>query len=175
VEPASPRDARALQQLINAAYRADGGRQGWTHEVALFGRAPRIDEAGVRALFQDPKSIVLKCVAPAGALIGCVHLRLDGERVYLGLLSVSPSHQNQGIGKRLLAASETHAANLGATSIYMTVISARTELIAWYVRHGYAPTGEREALPGQLAVQAAVPLEFVVLEKLLGGAARSGT
>ena len=46
----------------------------------------------------------------------------------------------------------------------MTVIHRRTELIAWYERRGYAPTGETRPFP----VDPPQPqLDFVVLEKAL--------
>jgi hypothetical protein len=48
----------------------------------------------------------------------------------------------------------------------MTVISVREELIAWYARRGYLPTGEKLPFPEEEAL--GVPrqhIEFVVLEK----------
>jgi ribosomal protein S18 acetylase RimI-like enzyme len=88
-------------------------------------------------------------------------------QVYLGMLTVSPELQNSGIGKKLLAEADIHAQKLGVHRIVMTVISAREELIAWYKRHGYEDTGEREAFPVS-AIHISIseqPLEFMVLEK----------
>ncbi len=49
-----------------------------------------------------------------------------------------------------------------ARSMEMTVIHRRTELIAWYERRGYHPTGETRPFP----VDPPRPdLHFVVLEK----------
>ena len=42
-----------------------------------------------------------------------------------------------------MAASEEQGRLLGCRSVYMLVISERTELIEWYSRHGYRETGER--------------------------------
>ena len=51
-----------------------------------------------------------------------------------------------------------------ARRMEMTVIAVRTELIAWYARRGYAPTGETRPFP----VDPPRPeLDFVVLEKAL--------
>ena len=52
----------------------------------------------------------------------------------------------------------------------MTVISIRTELIAWYKRRGYAFTGETRPFPTDdplFGVPARHDLEFMVLEKPL--------
>jgi len=85
------------------------------------------------------------------------------------MLTVSPELQNSGIGKKMLAEAENQAKALGLSSIVMTVISVREELIAWYKRHGYVDTGEREAFP-ESEIHVTIsdePLEFVFLEKKL--------
>jgi len=57
---------------------------------------------------------------------------------------------------------------LNCRSIYMTVITVRTELVSWYQRHGYADTGERKPfLEDGLTGKHLQPLEFMVLEKPL--------
>jgi ribosomal protein S18 acetylase RimI-like enzyme len=64
------------------------------------------------------------------------------------LLAVSPRLQAEGLGKRLIAAAEAHAAaRYGATRMEMTVIAGRHELIAYYERRGYLLTGETRPLP----------------------------
>ena len=85
------------------------------------------------------------------------------------MLTVSPGQQGKGIGKALLAAADREAQRQGCTSIYMTVISIRTELIEWYERHGYVRTGERKPFKTEDTRfgMAKMPLEFVVLEKSL--------
>jgi ribosomal protein S18 acetylase RimI-like enzyme len=83
------------------------------------------------------------------------------------MLSVSPTAQGKGIGKRLLTAAEDHARSKSIRSIFMTVISVRNELIDWYVRHGYRLTGERKpfVMPDERWGIPKQSLEFVVLEK----------
>jgi ribosomal protein S18 acetylase RimI-like enzyme len=88
------------------------------------------------------------------------------DKLYLGMLTVSPELQGGGIGKQLLKQAEIIAQEKGLAKIGMTVISARQELIDWYKRHGYMDTGEREPFlvnyhqgdPNQF-------LEFIVMEK----------
>jgi ribosomal protein S18 acetylase RimI-like enzyme len=90
--------------------------------------------------------------------------------MYLGMLSVSPGAQASGIGKEFLSASEKYALAEGCHSIIMNVISLRVELISWYERHGYMQTGETKPFPNDTKFGTPKhPIEFIVLEKKLGG------
>lgn len=162
---AIPADAPALNQLVNAAYRGDSSRQGWTTEADLLD-GTRIDEDAMRDLIQKSGTAILT-YREADNLLGCVELRLQEEKLYLGMLSVKPDTQGKGIGKKLMQAAEDYARKQNIDTIFMTVISVRKELIDWYVRHGYRLTGERKpfVLPD---IRWGIPkkeLEFVVLEK----------
>ncbi|WP_232424387.1 N-acetyltransferase [Flavobacterium sp. WG21] len=119
-------------------------------------------------IFLDPKNTILK-YTEKDHIIGSVLLVEKGHQLYLGMLTVSPELQNSGIGKKMLAEAENHAKALGLSSIIMTVISVREELIAWYKRHGYVDTGEREAFPvSEIHVTISEePLEFIYLEKVI--------
>lgn len=158
-------DADELSALINSAYRGETSRKGWTTEADLLDGG-RTDAAALREIILETGHTLLKYVE-SSKIIGCVELRQEGNRICLGMLTVSPDLQGKGIGKKLLAAAEAEAKNLRCSAIYMTVISVRKELIDWYARHGYRKTGERKpfdfndprfGLPRQ-------ELEFIVLEK----------
>lgn len=114
----------------------------------------------------DPQSMILQYTDERDVLTGCVYLQKQGDKVYLGLLSVSPVLQGGGVGKDLLAAAVAYAREIQCTSIRITVISVRHELIAWYERHGYKRTGETEPFPAgeKFGIQKQ-RLELVVLEK----------
>jgi GNAT superfamily N-acetyltransferase len=75
------------------------------------------------------------------------------------------------MGKTLLAAAEAHAREtLGAGRMEMQVFSRRRELLSFYERRGYRPTGERRPFPYSDWPAAGAlydDLEFVVLEKAL--------
>ncbi|MFA4939298.1 GNAT family N-acetyltransferase [Brevundimonas sp.] len=161
---ATPDDVAALHPLIERAYRGDTAKAGWTHEAdLLFDDRTSADE--LTALIADPDRVVLLAHRD-DVLIGCVQVARVGEdRAYLGMLTVEPTLQASGLGRRLLAAAEVEAvARFGARRMEMTVIRPRTELIAWYERRGYAPTGETRPFP----VDPPRPeLAFVVLEKAL--------
>ena len=88
-----------------------------------------------------PGSVFLKWVNENGVVEGCVLLHKKGSRLYLGMFSVSPLAQGKGIGKQLLNAADDHAKEHDCNLIYMTVITIRKELIAWYEKYGYRKTG----------------------------------
>ncbi|WP_313007563.1 GNAT family N-acetyltransferase [Brevundimonas vesicularis] len=164
VRAATSDDVVALHPLIERAYRGDTAKAGWTHEADML-FDDRTSAAELSALIADPDRVVLLAHRD-GALIGCVQVaRADEDLAYLGMLTVEPTLQASGLGRRLLAAAESEAvARFGARRMEMTVIHRRAELIAWYERRGYAPTGEARPFP----VDPPRPeLEFVVLEKAL--------
>ena len=165
IAKATVADAPALNKLINSAYRGDSSKKGWTTEADLLD-GTRIDEAALRDLIQKPGTTFLLYIED-NTILGCVELRIAGEKLYLGTLSVNPNIQNKGIGKKLLTAGEDHARSVGCSTMTMTVIDGRQSLIDWYVRHGYALTGERKpfVVPDERWGIPKQKLEFVVLEK----------
>ena len=140
--PATPKDAPELDILVNSAYRGDSSRQGWTTEADLLD-GTRTDAAAIEDIIKKPGFKILKYVEDT-KILGCVELHNENGKLYLGMLTVRPHLQGKGIGKDLLKAVEEEAKNQKCKSIFMTVISVRQELIDWYVRHGYAHTGERK-------------------------------
>lgn len=167
ISKATLADVPALNTLVNSAYRGEEARQGWTTEADLLD-GTRIDEAALRDLLQKQDTTVLKYEEDK-TLLGCVELRKQGGKLYLGMLSVKPKTQGKGIGKKLLEAAEVYARQLNCIAITMNVIDGRQELINWYVRHGYHLTGERKPfiVPDERWGIPKKHLEFVLLEKLV--------
>jgi ribosomal protein S18 acetylase RimI-like enzyme len=163
---AERKDISSLVTLMDSAYRGEDSRQGWTSEADLFIGNKRTDEAAVSNLMTKPGSVFLKYINENKIIEGCVYLHKKESRLYLGMFAVWPSAQGKGIGKKLLTAADEYAKQKHCTSIYMTVITLRQELIAWYEKNGYQktarvlpfPVDERYGIPTQ-------PLEMVVLEK----------
>jgi ribosomal protein S18 acetylase RimI-like enzyme len=166
ITKATTADIPALVQLINSAYRGEASTKGWTTEAHLLQGDLRTDQAALLQQINGKAATILKFTDNRGDIIGCVFLDKHGHRLYLGMLSVSPTAQAQGIGKKLLAASEQHAREQECNAVYMTVISVRHELIDWYKRHGYTPTGETKPFPVDTRFGVPTqPLEFIVLQK----------
>ena len=172
ISPATEQDVPALNELVQSAYRGESSRRGWTTEADLLDGI-RTDEAGLKTMLTNPQATILK-YEDAGQLIGCVYLEKkdDGSgqaSLYLGMLTVSPDAQAGGIGKQLMATAEQFARDQNCRAMTMTVIPQRHELIAFYERRGYRPTGETEPFPMNdprfgLPKQ---PLSFIVMEKVL--------
>ncbi|WP_328591544.1 GNAT family N-acetyltransferase [Glacieibacterium frigidum] len=169
IEVAGEGDLAALHVLIEAAYRGDSARRGWTHEADLLG-GQRTDIEALAAIVGDPGQRLLVARGPAG-LAGCIQIAVkDGGTGYLGLLAVDPEVQANGLGARLIAAAEAHLAQLSASQVEMTVIRQRTELIAYYQRRGYTLTGEVRDFPygdARFGEPRTGDLAFVVLAKSL--------
>lgn len=168
IQIASAADISFVVSLLNSAYRGDVSRQGWTTEAHLIEGEVRTDHASVKEVTEMDNSVVLKYVNEGSQIIGCVNLQQHGHKIYLGMFAVSPQLQGGGVGKKLLHAAEEYALQRNCHSIYMTVISVRTELIDWYKRHGYKETGEKKSFDEDgLSGKHLQQLEFAVLEKQL--------
>ena len=152
---------------MNATYRGETARQGWTTEADLLD-GQRIDEEGMRDMLALPGATILLAQDPAGGLLGSFHVQAKGELLYLSMLAVAPTGQGQGVGKFLLQAAEDYGRQRGCTLSRMTVISVRAELIANYERRGYHRTGATEPFPTDprygIPKQ---PLVLLVLDKAL--------
>ncbi len=161
-------DIARLQPFVHAAYRGDSARKGWTHEADLLD-GQRIDAEALSAMIDAPDHVIL-IAEQQNDLVGCVQVNGKSNGLaYLGMLSVDPERQGGGIGRRLIKAAEAEArSTLKATRMEMTVIVQRTELIAWYVRCGYQPTGETRPFPAtdpRFGVPRRNDLAFVVLAR----------
>lgn len=166
ISQAVKEDIPQIVDLLNSAYRGKRSQKGWTTEAHLIAGDVRTDEADVLNVFQHPGSVILKYTNDAGEIIGTVNLQQHKRGVYLGMFAVNPNLQGGGIGKQLLKAADEHAKKVGSATIYMSVISVRSELIDWYKRHGYAETGERKPfVQDNLTGTHLQPLEFLILEK----------
>lgn len=161
---ATAADLPALHPVIERAYRGSAARAGWTFESDLLS-GPRTDLASLQAILAAPAERLLLALDDAGAPIGCVQISDRGGRLsYLGLLCIDPRLQAAGLGRALIAAAEDLALHhFGATTMEMTVIDQRPELIAWYQRRAYVLTGETRPFPIPLDP----PLRMVVLAKAL--------
>lgn len=144
--PAQTSDLNSLAALVNSAYRGESSKQGWTTEADLLG--------GQRT---DPESLIEKLGSIYWAAspldqkpVACLELTrmpLDPSTAYVGMLTVAPTHQSLGLGRQLLAFAEQQAKDWDCSSIRMTVIDRRSELIAYYERRGYQLTGDWEPFP----------------------------
>jgi ribosomal protein S18 acetylase RimI-like enzyme len=196
---ARPEDADAIVALVESAYRGDSSRAGWTTEADLLD-GQRTDRQDVAQTLAAPGTrIVLafleaaaeteaeaeretSSVAPAGvdrplvdrSLVGTVLVQRDlSGTAHIAMFAIRPTLQARGLGRALLEEAERVARqDLGAPRAEMTVIEQRLDLLAWYQRRGYRPTGATEPFPygnPRFGLPRRPDLRFVVLAKPLSG------
>jgi GNAT superfamily N-acetyltransferase len=174
-QPASPfrfatgEDAESILAIVEAAYRATGEGAGWTTESHLLaGRRTGIEE--VRALISSETGGLLT-FRDGDVVVASCHLDRRAGHAYFGMFAVTPGRQAQGLGKGMLAEAERIARDeWRMTEMRLTVLSVRGDLIAWYERRGFAPTGQTSPFPygdERFGVPRVDDLRFVELAKLL--------
>ena len=143
---ASAADVRAIVALVQSAYRGEASRAGWTTEADLLD-GQRTDIEAVTTLIRAPASCIL-LGERAGELLVTAHLEHRDATCHFGMFAVRPDWQGKGLGHAMLAEAERIARDeWGCREMQMTVITLRTELIAWYERRGYRRTGVFKPFP----------------------------
>ena len=164
ISKATLADVPQLNILVNQAYRGESSAKGWTTESHLLDGL-RIDEATLEEYINETDTVILRYLDNS-VLQACVYLKIETRGLYVGMLTVNPELQNSGIGAKLLAAADAYAKEANCDKMWMTVISSRHELIAYYERKGFRLTGEIKPFPTdtKFGIQKQ-PLELAVLEK----------
>lgn len=181
---ASVQDAEELNRLVNSAYRGESSKQGWTTEADLLG-GQRTDVEGLKSILSNSsQSVLVFADARDSRIVACVLLdfsldAIDGDpnSAYLGMLTVEPSMQDFGLGKQMMAYAEEVILSRGRTSIVISVIQLRHELIAWYERHGFIATGKIKPFPygdERFGRPKRDDLHFLVFKKTLSNPAPGG-
>ncbi len=165
--PIQESDYAAVVELANLSYR---GSEGWNSERGYIVGTRLTDDLLRQDLARAPHAHLLTWrETPQSEIIGTVWLEPKSPQIwYLGLLTVRPNLQDQGIGRALLSAGEEYARVRGAKRIRMTVVNLRHSLIAWYQRRGYVLTGENEPFPigdERFGKPLRDDLHFVVMER----------
>lgn len=162
IRAARPGDVAAVVTLVESAYRGESSRAGWTTEADLLD-GQRTDADEVRALLAH-----VLVAEDDGGIVGCCTLVPKDAHAYFGMFAVRPGLQGGGVGSALLTDAENRAKALGMARVEMTVLSLRTELIAFYERRGYQLVGETRPFPHgneRFGRPRRSDLEFVVLAK----------
>jgi predicted N-acetyltransferase YhbS len=148
---ATAADAEALAALVNRAFLVE----------RFFVEGDRTSADEVRGLLSRGAFL---SIDDGGAPIACVYVQLRGERGYFGLLSVEPSRQGEGLGRRLVLAAEEHCRAAGCRAIDILVVDLREELPPFYERLGYSRTGTQ---PFSDPERAKRPCHFIAMSKPL--------
>ena len=152
---ATESDFDPLLRLINSAFEVE----------RFFKDEDRLNDARLHEYFRKGVFLVIE---EDGHLAACVYVERNGDRAYLGLLSVDPAKQKSGLGRRLTAAAEEFAREMGAHFMDLTVVNLRAELPGMYEKLGYRVTGTAPFPVDQMPVTQ--PCHFVCMTKELGHA-----
>ena len=145
ITQANTSQAALIARLVNQAYRPASDTRGWTHEADLV--AGDRTSAEQVALQISPRSPVLVALRN-GDVIACVQIIHDGPDCWIGMLATLPSEQNAGLGKKMLSAAEAYAIDhFMPKRLMMSVLTSRPELLSFYQRRGYQPTGNVTEYP----------------------------
>jgi len=161
-------DVPGLVFLINSAYRGECSKQGWTTEADLI-EGDRMNAGSLTEMINSPDVIIRKCVDSHSTIVGCVYLEIKHDELYVGLLTVKPEIQANGIGKFILSDAEDMAMNRGLSVLMLDVISLRKELIDYYIRRGFILTGKKFEFPtdNKFGSRPLQVLELVELKKYI--------
>ncbi len=151
MRPAEVNDVDAIVSLVNRAFVAE----------SPYIEGERINADGVRELW--PKGTFLLGEENA-VLAACIFVEPRGERAHLGLVSVDPVRQGNGLGSNLMAAAEAHCRANGFREMELRFINRRTELERFYTRMGFVATGVKEAAVNH---RVKLPFLFVQMTKAL--------
>src|SRR5271170_1752607 len=158
---ATESDFYPLLRLVNSAFEVE----------RFFKNEDRLNVAKLQEHLRKGAFLVIE---EDGQLAACVYVERHGDRAYLGLLSVDPARQKNGLGRRLTAAAEEFARETGAYFMDLTVVNLRTELPGIYEKLGYHVTGTAPFPADQMPVTR--PCHFICMTKELGHSdATSGT
>jgi len=148
---AETRDTEAITRVINEAFAVE----------RFFIDGDRIDAERVRNVFDRGRFLLAE---DDQGLAGCVYVEVRGERGYLGLLSVEPTRQRTGLGRKLTIAAEDYLRVAGCRAVDLAVVNLRTELLPFYRRLGYTETG---TAPFPAEAHPKVPCHFITMAKTL--------
>jgi ribosomal protein S18 acetylase RimI-like enzyme len=145
-------DAVAIARVVNAAYR---------EAESFFVRGDRIELSEVRTLLERGGFLLAE---RGGTLLGSVYVEDRGDHGYIGLLSVDPELQREGLGRTLMTAAEDTLARAGRQRVELLVVNLRRELPAWYGKQGYREVGTRPFPPDAPNF---LPCHYLVMSKRL--------
>ena len=147
-------DLNAIVDVTNRAFLAE--------QFCVTG--DRTDAADIRHRFATGIFFVVDDPSNRTRLLGSVFCSAENSRGYLGLLSVNPDAQGQGLSRTLVAAVEQHCRHAGCHFLDITVVNVRNELFPFYAKLGFAAF---DVLPFPVPERARQLLHLVKMTKPL--------
>ncbi len=147
--PADISDIDAIARLVNHAFVAE----------SPYVEGERVNPDVLREMW--PRGTFL-LGEDQDQLIACIFIEPRAAQAHLGLVSVEPARQREGLGAKLMAAAEARCRAAGFREMELRFIDDRTELELFYQSLGFARTGVTEPPP---PARAKVPFHFVQMIK----------
>jgi N-acetylglutamate synthase-like GNAT family acetyltransferase len=154
IRTATETDFNPILKLVNTAFQAE----------AFFKNQDRLTAVDLESYF---KSGIFLVAEDEGRIVACIYVKHEGTRGYFGLLSVDPARQKSGLGRRLVAAAEEFAREMGARCMDLRFIHLRKELPLIYAKLGYHIIGT-EPYPQERKHVLTQPVHFIRMSKELG-------
>lgn len=156
---ATEADTEDIVALVNAAFAVE----------KFFKVGERTDAADIAGYLEKGRFLILE---DGTKMAGCVYVEVrpgrsgEASRGYFGMLSVDPSRQRGGVGRRLIAAAEEFCREQGCHWMDISIVDLRTELPPLYEKFGYRISGTAPFPSDQMPVK--LPCCFVYMSKELG-------
>ena len=148
---ATEADVARIVDIVNRAFAVE----------RFFRTGDRTHEAQIPELMRDGRFLLL---IEEEVVVACVYVKLNGDRCYIGLLSVDPVKQRLGIGARMMQEAEDLGRRAGCRFADIRIVNVRPELPVIYHKLGYVEIGVESAAPIKTAT---MPVHFVRMTKLL--------
>ncbi|MHB1022838.1 MAG: GNAT family N-acetyltransferase [Acidobacteriaceae bacterium] len=142
-------EAEQIATLTNRAFAVE----------RFFKAGDRTDPEQVRELMSSGEFLVL---AEEARISASCYVEIHGERAYLGMLSVDPSLQKSGLGKRMMQEAEEYCRGMGCRFLDIKIVNLREELPPYYRKHGFVETGTAS---GDFIADATMPLHMIMMTK----------
>lgn len=174
-------DTQIVKDLIEASFRADDTRPGWTAHTALNQQFHLTPSELAEMLTSPDRKVLLAYLSPTTPSsatpaaansaqelpVGTVGI---GKRGRITMLAVHPSQHRTGLGRLILAEGEKRCiAEWGVTVLGLNALSSRERLVEWYERRGYVRTGETSRFPVEKFPELDLPEDLcnVEMEKVV--------
>lgn len=135
IRRATLEDMDDMIAVVNAAFAI---------ETFLEGR--RTDRERMSAMMHSGEFLLAE---QGGRIVACVYVEQRVSRGYFGMLAVDPKRQGEGLGRKMIEATENRFRQAGCTHVDIAVLSLRSELLAFYQKLGYTQTGTEEFRPSR--------------------------
>jgi ribosomal protein S18 acetylase RimI-like enzyme len=151
VRTAIPSDISQIVNLINRAFAVE----------RFFKSGDRTDSEQIQHMMEQGKFLLLE---NDGDPVACVFVKVTGDRGYIGTLSVDPTHQRSGLGRRMMREAEEYCRAAGCKAVDIRIVNLRKELPAIYHKLGFIETGTQSA---EVIKNATRPIHFLTMSKFL--------